>query len=276
MYGGTATRVAPLGSRSVVEGLSRERLAEFHARYYVPNNSLLVLSGALEVEEARTLAEDYFGSWGRADDPFGSEPPAPAVPTREQHFEAMSADVANSRISVRWAGPTWEDDPRGVLAARLLSDVTYQRDHSFRGLVTGDVIYGAGLNVAAARRAGYVTATLSVTSGREHEALQEFQQVMLGLTQPGSVSELQLETAKAESMRASLVADSSPTSLAYSLANAWARGDWREHFDELDELYAITTEDITEFAQTYLRGPQISVLLAAPQSLAAGGWLEGE
>ena len=53
-----------LGTRHSLESLSREDLLAFWRRGYTPANSALVLAGDLTQEQARSLAEKHFGTWG--------------------------------------------------------------------------------------------------------------------------------------------------------------------------------------------------------------------
>ena len=52
-----------LGSEASIRAISRANLLAFWEKYYLPNNSALVLSGDLSAEQARALAETSFGGW---------------------------------------------------------------------------------------------------------------------------------------------------------------------------------------------------------------------
>jgi zinc protease len=51
-----------IGSMEDLDDATVEDIREFFRIYYAPNNSVLVLSGAFEIEEAKKQIEKYFGS----------------------------------------------------------------------------------------------------------------------------------------------------------------------------------------------------------------------
>ncbi|HWT15483.1 MAG TPA: pitrilysin family protein [Patescibacteria group bacterium] len=51
------------GDAAVVQGLSRDALAAWHQRWFVPGNATLVVAGDVTMEELKALAERAFGDW---------------------------------------------------------------------------------------------------------------------------------------------------------------------------------------------------------------------
>jgi len=89
---GIANRVAPMlafgrdhpygtplqGLPGTVERLTREDFVQFHARYWRPGSSALILAGDLSLEEAMALAKESFGTWsGGARTPASIPKPQP-------------------------------------------------------------------------------------------------------------------------------------------------------------------------------------------------------
>ncbi len=62
-----------LGTEQAIRATTREDLARFWRRHYVPSNAALIVAGSITRDELRSLAEARFGSWPRAQ-------AAPAVP----------------------------------------------------------------------------------------------------------------------------------------------------------------------------------------------------
>jgi zinc protease len=56
---------AQLGTPDSIKRATREDLQSFWRRHFVPNNSALVVSGAITMPELRKLAEGAFGKWPR-------------------------------------------------------------------------------------------------------------------------------------------------------------------------------------------------------------------
>jgi zinc protease len=66
-----------LGTREFVQALTRDRLAAYYTKHYIPRNMVLVVVGPLTPAQVRPLAAATFG---RLAGPPSTRPPAPAVP----------------------------------------------------------------------------------------------------------------------------------------------------------------------------------------------------
>jgi zinc protease len=53
------------GTPASVQRIQRKDVADFHARFYRPDNSILVLGGDIKAEDAYKLAERLFGDWAK-------------------------------------------------------------------------------------------------------------------------------------------------------------------------------------------------------------------
>jgi len=62
-----------LGTEPAIRATTRDDLAGFWRRHYVPSNAALIVSGAITRDELRVLAEARFGAWPRA----AATPPDP-------------------------------------------------------------------------------------------------------------------------------------------------------------------------------------------------------
>lgn len=56
-----------IGWQHEIAGLNGDNVADFYERFYHPNNSIVILSGAITNQEARRLAEFYYGDIERGD-----------------------------------------------------------------------------------------------------------------------------------------------------------------------------------------------------------------
>ena len=60
-YGGTNYEWAPIGSFEDIDAATDQDFVDFYETFYVPNNATLSIAGDIEIEEAKRLAEAYFG-----------------------------------------------------------------------------------------------------------------------------------------------------------------------------------------------------------------------
>ena len=56
-------------TEKTIENISRDMIEEYYDTYYKPNVSYLVISGDIDIEEAKELAQKYFGQWKKGDVP---------------------------------------------------------------------------------------------------------------------------------------------------------------------------------------------------------------
>ena len=69
----------PTGRRADVDSLTREDVVTFHARFYSPERTVLVVVGDRTPEEIRAAVERAFGDWKPAAVPSPPRPPMPTV-----------------------------------------------------------------------------------------------------------------------------------------------------------------------------------------------------
>lgn len=71
------------GTAESIDNITREDLVEFHSTYYVPENSVMSVVGAVEPEEVEKLLEKYFSKWDMKKAARPSLPQVEAVRKRE-------------------------------------------------------------------------------------------------------------------------------------------------------------------------------------------------
>ena len=81
----------PIGSREDLYARSAEDARAFHATYYWPNNAILVISGNVDVEAAKAMAQRWFGPLARGPQaPRAAAVDGPSPVSRAVHYDAKS------------------------------------------------------------------------------------------------------------------------------------------------------------------------------------------
>ena len=52
------------GTSKQIENISKQDILDFYRQYYKPDNAVLILSGYIDVETAKELAQKYYGKIG--------------------------------------------------------------------------------------------------------------------------------------------------------------------------------------------------------------------
>jgi zinc protease len=112
------------------ESLARIKQADIvglHAKYYRPDNAVLVMGGSIKAAEAFKLAERLFGDWAK---------PAAALPARGQVGKMEQADEKQRVVVI--------DMPDAGQAAVVLARTGISRTDPdyFRGIVTNSILSG--------------------------------------------------------------------------------------------------------------------------------------
>src|SRR2546423_1693158 len=97
------SRKNPLGNRQTVSTATTDMMRLIQSRYYVPNNSALVVTGDVNADEVFKLAQDLFGDWTRREkDPFVEFPMVehPALPKSEGAI--VQQPVQNVLFNIGW------------------------------------------------------------------------------------------------------------------------------------------------------------------------------
>ena len=119
-------RIPIIGWQHEIEGLTRKDLIDFYKAWYAPNNSILVISGDITVDEVRPLAEKYYGSI-----------PAKSLPKRVAWAEPpLNADLRVVLEHERVRQPSWS---RRFIAPSLVHGAT---EHADALQVLGEILSG--------------------------------------------------------------------------------------------------------------------------------------
>src|SRR5881227_3434507 len=149
------SRKNPLGNRQTVSTATTAMMRLIQSRYYVPNNSALVVTGDVQTEDIYRMAQEFFGDWPRREkDPFAEFPLVEHPPLPKSEGAIIKQPVTNVVIEIGWQGPSIGKDNPATYAADVFSFILRQPNSRFQrklvdtGLVTGvDLSYYTQRNV---------------------------------------------------------------------------------------------------------------------------------
>jgi len=181
-----------LGTPEIIKGLTREQLARYYTKHYVPANMVLVVVGAVEPGQIRAVTERTFGRF------TGSAPERAAMPLQPDPGGRV-ADIPRPEkqayLGMVWRAPSVAEED--VSATDLL---TYILGDSPSSRLNVGVRDRAGL--VSTIEAGYVTRQfgghVSVTARLDAENLDKAERAVLAEVQriqQEGVSEVERERA---------------------------------------------------------------------------------
>jgi len=110
-----------IGWMHEMEGLTKKDVLDFHARYYHPNNALLIISGDVTAAEIKPLAEKYYGTLPKAIIPprlWKLEPPQIAARHLTLHHHNVKQAIFTRTYA---AAPTQPDKLNEAIATFVMA-----------------------------------------------------------------------------------------------------------------------------------------------------------
>ncbi|MCB0193294.1 MAG: insulinase family protein [Anaerolineae bacterium] len=266
----TAFHVHPYGHMVIgwkddLHNITRDDLYNHYKMYYGPHNAVLVIVGDIDVDRVRDRIEELFGS-------IPAGPPPPSVTLREP------TQQSERRVLMRKPGQTGyfqavyhacEASHSDVFTLLMLESVfsgasfggssTHRSARLYRALVETEI----GVDASASYHPSIDPGTFNFDGTVRHgHTLAEFEAALdseIERVKEELVSPAELEK----------VIKQTRAQLAYSMERVsnqarwmgWLEmlGDWRRFDNLVDNLAAVTAEDIRQAARKYLRSSNRTV-----------------
>jgi zinc protease len=132
LWGSAWSRKNPLGERDVILKTTPEQMRTIQRKYYVPNNTALIVTGDVDAARIFGAARRAFNDWARAPDPFVTDPIPPVPPLAENKGVVVEEPVNAVIAVIQWDGPGAHADPAATYAADVFSDVLNQPGSRFQ------------------------------------------------------------------------------------------------------------------------------------------------
>lgn len=259
------TRKDPQGTRESISTATIEKMKTIQSRYYVPNNSALVVTGDAKPEDVFRLAEQTMGSWERRpvdpfkDFPLVEHPPLPKSEgvIIERPTETMSDNGGgqNVFVSVGWHGPSIGKDDAATYAADVFSYIITQPDSRFqRNLVDSGLAASVGFGYYTQRNVGPIQLVMTTNPGTAKAAIAAAYKEVAAFTQPAYFSDEELESAKNILETRDLFEREELTTYAHTLGFWWSSTGIDYFRSYHAKLRAVTRADINRYIKTYIQG----------------------
>ena len=272
------TRKDPKGTRESVGSSTIEKMRVIQSRYYVPNNSALIVTGDAKPEEVFKLAEQVMGSWEkRPVDPFKEFPLVehPPLPKSEGLIIEKAADASegaeqgqNVFVEIGWHGPSIGKDDAATYAADVFSYILSQPNSRFqRKLVDSGLSATAGLGYYTQRNVGPINLLMVTRPENAKKALAAVYTEVSQFTQPDYFTDEELESAKTILESNDLFEREKASEYAHTLGFWWSSTGIDYFRGYHAKLRAVTRADINRYIKTYIQGKNhVGIALASPEA----------
>jgi zinc protease len=258
------SRKNPIGSRETVSSATTAMMRLIQQRYYVPNNSALVVTGDVYSDEVFKMALEFYGDWPRRPkDPFVEFPLVEHPPLPKSEGVILEKPVQNVIISIGWQGPSIGKDNPATYAADVFSFILRQANSRFqRNLVDTGLVTGADLSYYTQRNVGPIQLIAQTTPDKAHAAIKALYEEVAHFNDKDYFTDEQLESAKALLEADDLYSREKASEYTHTLSFWWASTGLDYFRGYLGRLRATSRADINRYVTTYIQGkPHVGLAL---------------
>ena len=266
---GFYTRKTAIGVREVITSATQEKMNAIKNRFYIPNNSALILAGDITPARGFQLAEQIFGDWPRGADPFATPAPNPPVLTKSSAV-IVEQPVNGAALYMAWHGPSVTGDPAATYAADVISTVLANPASQFqKRLVDSGLTYGVGLNYYTLAHTGPITVFAQAAPDKVLEARKAIVDELSKLATPGYFTAAELKAAQTQLAIQNLYQREQSSEYAHTVGFWWAVAGLDYYRNYVPNMQKVTQADIAAYARKYIIGkPHVTGLLVSPQTQA--------
>jgi zinc protease len=265
------SRKNPLGERAVIQSTTPEKMRSIQNRYYIPNNTAIIITGDVAPDSAFNLARRIFGGWQRGPDPFTADP-IPLIPPL-QHDTAVIVEqpIGAVIVMMQWQGPSARQDPASTYAADVFSDVLNQPGSRFQQrLVDSGLFQSIGISYYTLNHVGPITIEGETTPEHLTAAIAALRGELRQLADSNYISPAELRAPKQQRIAGTIFGLERASGFAHQLGFWWAVTGLDYFFDYVDNMARQTPADLRAYASKYIVAqPHVIGVLLSPEARQA-------
>ncbi len=271
LWGSAANRKDPLGQRAVILSTTPEKMRFIQQRYYVPNNTALIVAGDVTPERAFALARASLGDWKKGADPFVTDPVPPTPLLQKDTALITEAPIGTAIIQLQWDGPSASKDPAATYAADVYSDVLNSPNSKFQQrLVDSGLFETLGVNYYTLNQVGPITIQGEVRPEKLKQALAALDDELQKSIEPGYITPRELADTKQHRIADAMFNMERASEFGKQLAFWWAVTGMDYFYGYTETMARQSPEDLRRYATTYILGkPRVVAVVLPAEARAA-------
>ena len=264
---GFYTRKTAIGLREVITTATQEKMNAIKNRFYVPNNSALILAGDITPERGFALAEQIFGDWPRGPEPFATPAPNPP-PLTKSSAVIVQQPVNGAALYIAWQGPSVTADPAPTYAADVVATVLANPTSKFhKRLVDSGLTFGVGFGYYTLAHVGPITVFAQTTPEKALEAQKAIMEEIAKLGDENYITQEELKAAQTQLGIQALYGREQSSEYAHTVGFWWAVAGLDYYRNYVPNMQKVTRADIASFFHKYVIGkPHVTGLLVSPEA----------
>ncbi len=257
VWGDLFTRKNAIGDHHIINTATPEKMMIIKDKYYVPNNSLLVICGDVQPEQAFRLAQKIYGDWKPADmDPQLKYPIPEFQPIAKTEYILKESSIAQTpMILMVWQGPDFRHDSTATIAADVFSKILSLNSSKWQqALIDKGLATSADISYQTSRYVGPIQIFITPIPGKLKECYTEVMNQISMFDQQDYFTDQELAKAKEGLKRQQIRSTEKPSSLASQLTYWWCSTSLNYFTDYFPAMDKVSKEDIRNYVKQYITG----------------------
>jgi zinc protease len=258
----------PLGNRQTVLTATRAKMLTIKNRYYVPNNSALVVTGDVRAADIFAQAEKLYAGWKRSEDPFRKHPLVQHPPLRGSSVVLLEKPVEIVSGSISWHGPsTVGPSAPATYAADVVGAALQEPSSKFqRALVDSGACVQASFGWWTQMNTGPITLGFEARPDKVDQCIRAALDEVAKMRAPDYFSDEEL-TDSAHRIEVELARErEKPSELAHNITFWWTSAGLDYYRGYLAQVGRVTRADLGKFIDGFMtRKPYVLSVMISPE-----------
>ena len=268
------SRKNPLGDAGTVRAATPAKMRTIQERYYVPNNSALVITGDVNAAAIFARVDALYAGWARGADPFVKNPLVKHPPIKKSEVVVVEQPVQTFSGELEWQGPstTVGSGVELTYAADLLGTALSEPSSRFqKALVDSGACVHAHLAWSTQRNVGPVSVSFEAAPTKVDACVAAVFAELPRIKEAGYLSDEDLANA-GHTIAIDLARERErPSSYAHSITYWWTSAGLDYYRGYLDHVKGVTRAEIARFLDGYVLGkPFVFGAMVSPEMVAKG------
>lgn len=254
-WGDLFTRKNAIGDHNIINTATPEKMMIIKDKYYFPNNSILVICGDVDHEEAFQLAKNIYGDWKSSGfDPHEKYPIPEFKPLEKTDYNVKVSSIAETPyMMMQWMGPDYRHDSAATIAADVFSAVLNLNSSKWQqALVDKGLATYADVTYQTCKYVGPVQTFIVPNPQKLKECYEEAMKQIKMFGDNDYITDDQLQTAKDNLRRNKIRNEEKPSQLPHSLTFWWCSTSLDYSTNYNDNMQKITRADIQRYVKKYV------------------------
>jgi zinc protease len=255
VWGEHFTRKNAIGDHHIINTATPEKMMIIKDKYYVPNNSLLVICGDVKPDAAFKMAKNIFGDWKPSEiDPQVKYPIPEFKPIEKTEYLIKESSIAETPMMMLvWHGPDFRNDSVGTIAADVFSRILSLNSSKWQqALIDKGLATSASIGYQTNRYVGPITIFVTPLPDKLKECYNEMMKQISMFGNPDYYSDAELAKAKEGLKRQQIRSSEKPSSLASQITYWWCSTSLEYFTDYFPAMDKVTRQDIQQYVSRYI------------------------